>query len=352
MQKDCCRKKGSWFPAVLILLCTLALGSRDIYAADTKDEATAKTADTKEKVWISGETVGVYFQTKGVLVADIGTVNGDAGKHSTPAEHIARAGDYIRRIDNEDIRTKQQLIDLMRKNHGEKVSLSVVRNGETIEYALQPAADSEGSYKLGLWVQDDLQGIGTLTFVRENGSFGALGHGISDSAGGGLLQVEKGQLYKAGILEIQKGQSGTPGELRGSIYYADSELLGTISANTGCGIFGHMTAKMSGSRRVSVADRSEVHAGEAQIVCNTGDGVQTYDVQIDHVRKETKDKNKSFEIHVTDKNLLAKTGGIVQGMSGAPILQDGQLIGAVTHVFVNDPKRGYGVFAEDMMETA
>ena len=352
MQKDCCRKKGRCFLAVLTVLCAIALGSGDMYAADTKDEATAKTAATKEKVWISGETVGVYLQTKGVLVADIGTVNGDAGKNSTPAEHIARAGDYIRRIGKEDVRTKQQLIELMRKNHGEKVSLSVVRGGETIEYALQPAADREGSYKLGLWVQDDLQGIGTLTFVRKDGSFGALGHGISDSGSGGLLQVEKGQLYKAGILEVQKGKSGTPGELRGSIYYADSELLGTISANTGCGIFGRMKTKASCSREVPVAGRSEVHAGEAQICCNTGDGVQMYNVQIDSVRRQTKDKNKSFEICVTDKTLLAKTGGIVQGMSGAPILQDGQLIGAVTHVFVNDPKRGYGVFAEDMMEAA
>ena len=352
MQKDCCRKKGRYFLAMLTVLCTVALGSGDIYAADTKDEATAKTADTKEKVWISGETVGVYLQTKGVLVADIGTVDGDAGKNSMPAEHIARAGDYIRRINNEDIRTKQQLINMMRKNHGEKVTLSVVRGGETIEYALQPAADSEGSYKLGLWVQDDLQGIGTLTFVREGGSFGALGHGISDGESGELLQVDKGQLYKAGILEIQKGKSGTPGELRGSIYYADSELLGTINGNTGCGIFGHMKVNMSGNRRVPVADRSEVQAGEAQIVCNTGDGVQTYNVWIDNVRKQTKDKNKSFEIQVTDKNLLAKTGGIVQGMSGAPILQDGQLIGAVTHVFVNDPRRGYGVFAEDMLDAA
>ena len=137
MQKDCCRKKGRYFLAMLTVLCTVALGSGDIYAADTKDEATAKTADTKEKVWISGETVGVYLQTKGVLVADIGTVDGDAGKNSMPAEHIARAGDYIRRINNEDIRTKQQLINMMRKNHGEKVTLSVVRGGETVEYALQ-----------------------------------------------------------------------------------------------------------------------------------------------------------------------------------------------------------------------
>ena len=352
MAKDCCRRYSRAGFLGVLLLCMVAFCDRNVYAADTKDEATGKTADTKETVWISGETVGVYLQTKGVLVADIGTVNEGAGQAGSPAEHIARAGDYIRRIGTEDIQTKQQLIERMRKNHGEKVSLEVIRDGEAVEYALQPAKDSEGNYKLGLWVQDDLQGIGTLTFVRADGRFGALGHGISDGESGGLIQISEGFLYRAGILEIQKGKSGTPGELRGSIYYADSELLGTITGNSGCGIFGKVKKAVFHSRRVPVADRSEVHTGQAEICCNVGDGVQNYTIQVEKVREQTKDKNKSFEIRVTDPTLLQKTGGIVQGMSGAPIVQDGQLIGAVTHVFVKDPKRGYGVFAEDMMEAA
>lgn len=352
MAKDCCRAYGREGFLGMLLLCMVVFGGRNVHAADTKDEATDKTADTKETVWISGETVGVYLQTKGVLVADIGAVSGGTGQSRTPAEHIARAGDYIRRIGAEDIQTKQQLIERMRKNRGEKVTLQVMRDGNSVEYALQPAKDSEGNYKLGLWVQDDLQGIGTLTFVRSDGRFGALGHGISDGESGGLVQLSDGLLYRAGILEIQKGKSGTPGELRGSIYYADSELLGTITGNSGCGIFGKVKKGVSHSRRVPVAGRSEVHTGQAEICCNIGDGVQNYTIQVEKVREQTKDKNKSFEIRVTDPTLLQKTGGIVQGMSGAPIVQDGQLIGAVTHVFVKDPKRGYGVFAEDMMEAA
>lgn len=324
----------------------------DVTAADTREEATEKTADINERVQISGETVGVYLQTEGVLVADIGEVCGSDGQTDTPAQHIARTGDYIRKINDESVSTKQQIIQLMRKNHGEKVELSVMREGESIQYALQPVADSTGAYRLGLWVQDDLQGIGTLTFVRKDGRFGALGHGISDGEKGGLWQLSTGLLYKAGILEIQKGKSGAPGELRGSIYYADSELLGTIRGNAGCGIFGSMKEKPSGGRWVTVADRDEVQTGEAEIFCNTGDGVKSYSVRVDNVKKQTKEKNKSFEIQVTDTELLEKTGGIVQGMSGAPILQQGRLIGAVTHVFVNDPTRGYGVFAKDMMEAA
>lgn len=352
MTEECCRTGRKICLAGIFLLCMLMVCSRSVHAADTGDEAKDKTAAAKEKVWIQGECVGVYLQTKGVLVADIGAIDKSAGQTAMPAEHIARAGDYIRKIDDLDIHTKQELIQHMRENHGEKVELTVQRDGETISYALDPVADSEGNYKLGLWVQDDLQGIGTLTFVRKDGSFGALGHGISSGEKKGLVQLSDGLLYRAGILEVQKGKSGTPGELRGSIYYADSELLGTITGNTGCGIFGRMKEKPSGKTCVTVAERGEVHAGKAELFCDTGDGVKSYNVTVDNVKKETREKNKSFEIHVTDTALLEKTGGIVQGMSGAPILQDGQLIGAVTHVFVGDPTRGYGVFAKDMLEAA
>ena len=336
--------------AMFFLMMSMAVGVTDTEAADTKDKAGGKAVQAGERVTISGETIGVYLETAGVLVADIGTLNDSSGNHVTPAEHIARAGDYIQKVNDETILTKSQLIDIMRENHGDEVALSVCRDGETIEYKLEPAKTEDGSYKLGLWVRDDLQGIGTMTYVGENGSFGALGHGISDSESGSLLSLSGGTLYKAGILEVKKGQSGSPGELKGSIYYADSEILGTISENTSCGVFGRLSTPVNGITSAVVASRDQLHTGDACIYCNVGDGVQKYDIRIEKIRKNTEEKNKSFVIRVTDADLLEKTGGIVQGMSGAPILQDGKLVGAVTHVFVNDPTKGYGVFIENMLE--
>lgn len=336
--------------AMFFLMMSMVVGVTDTEAADTKDKAGGKAVQAGERVTISGETIGVYLETAGVLVADIGTLNDSSGNHVTPAEHIARAGDYIQKVNDETILSKNQLIDLMRENHGDEVALSVCRDGETIEYKLEPAKTEDGSYKLGLWVRDDLQGIGTMTYICENGSFGALGHGISDSESGSLLSLSGGTLYKAGILEVKKGQSGSPGELKGSIYYADSEILGTISENTSCGVFGRLSTPVKGITSAVVASRDQLHTGDACIYCNVGDGVQQYDIRIEKIRKNTEEKNKSFVIRVTDENLLEKTGGIVQGMSGAPILQDGKLVGAVTHVFVNDPTKGYGVFIENMLE--
>ncbi len=337
---------------MFFLLMSMAVCATDTEAADTKDKAGGKAVQAGERVTISGETIGVYLETEGVLVADIGTLSDSSGNQVTPAEHIARAGDYIRKVNDETILTKNQLINMMRKNHGDEVTLSVFRDGETIEYKLDPAQTEDGSYKLGLWVRDDLQGIGTMTYISEDGSFGALGHGISDSESGSLLSLSGGTLYKAGILEVKKGQSGSPGELKGSIYYADSERLGTIEKNTQCGVFGQLSTPVNGVTSAVVASSEQVHTGDACIYCNVGDGVKKYDIKIEKIKKTTEEKNKSFVIRVTDEQLLTKTGGIIQGMSGAPILQDGKLVGAVTHVFVNDPTKGYGVFIENMLEAA
>lgn len=348
--RDECRKRLK--TAMLFFMIGMAACAVDTRAADTKDGAGGKAVQVGERVTISGETIGVYLETDGVLVADIGTLSDKSGASVTPAKHIARAGDYIRRVNEETILTKSQLVDIMRENHGDEVTLSVVRDGETIEYRLKPTETEDGSYKLGLWVRDDLQGIGTMTFISSEGSFGALGHGISDSESGRLLSLSGGTLYKAGILEVKKGESGSPGELKGSIYYADSEILGTISQNTQCGVFGRLSTPVKGITSAVVASGDQLHTGSACIYCNVGDGVQKYEILIEKITQNTDEKNKSFVIRVTDENLLEKTGGIVQGMSGSPIIQDGKLIGAVTHVLVNDPTTGYGIFIENMLDAA
>lgn len=308
-----------------------------------------ETLDRRE-LCVSGEAVGIYMETDGVMIIDAGTLYDDTGLECCPAEHIVKPGDYIKEIDGESVTSKQELISRLSENHGEALTLSVLRNGEPIEYSLTPQLTEDGTYKLGIWVRDNLQGVGTLTFVTENGRFGALGHGISDMDTGKMLDLSRGLLYKAHILDVSKGSVGNPGELRGSIFYNEENLLGSIEQNEPCGIFGYVDASEQPERRVPVTLKQDIELGEASILCDIGDGVEEFGVEIQEISLNQKEVNKSFIIHVTDPKLLKATGGIVQGMSGAPILQNGSLVGAVTHVFVNDPTKGYGIFAETMLE--
>ncbi len=342
------RKVRQQITVLLLLLLPLLAGAKNVEAAQTAQKA----LQPGERVTISGEPIGIYLQTEGVLVADIGTLKDASGCSVTPAEYIARIGDYILQVNQEKVTSKLQLQTLMQQNQGDTVELLVNRDGENIAYRLQPTRTEEGDYKLGLWVRDDLQGIGTMTYIRQDQSFGALGHGISDSDSGSLLSLSGGSLYKAQILDVQKGQKGEPGELLGSIAYTDSQLLGTITANTECGVFGNLKGEAQGTRQATVASREQLHTGDASLYCNVGDGVKEYTLRIEKITENTGEKNKCFIIRVTDDELLEKTGGIIQGMSGAPILQDGRLVGAVTHVFVNDPTKGYGICAEEMMTAA
>lgn len=304
----------------------------------------------RQELYVSGEAVGIYMETDGVMIIDAGTLYDDTGMESCPAEHIVKPGDYIKEIDGETVSSKQELIRRLSDNHGEALTLSVLRNGEPIEYSLTPQLTKDGTYKLGIWVRDNLQGVGTLTFVSGDGEFGALGHGISDMDTGKMLDLSKGLLYKAHILAVTKGSVGNPGELKGSIFYNEENLLGAIENNEASGIFGHVDAVEEPLRAVPVTLKQDIELGEASILCDIGNGVEEFAVEIQEISLGQKEINKSFIIHVTDPKLLEATGGIVQGMSGAPILQNGSLVGAVTHVFVNDPTRGYGIFIETMLE--
>lgn len=308
-----------------------------------------------QMVYASGSPVGIYMETEGVLIIDSGEIRNAEGILQAPAEHIVQPGDYIRKVDGEVLESKKQLIKMVSENQGTPMEMEVMRNNESIKISLTPIQTEDGSYKLGLWVRDNIQGIGTLTYIDESGRFGALGHGISDVDTGEQLNIEQGELYDARILSVQKGTSGSPGELRGIIDYQDYLKLGEICKNTANGITGRLhTGKGAALHREAyeITLKQDLQTGPAHILSDVGDGVKEYDIEIVKIDRNAKDSNKSFVIQVTDPELLSKTGGIVQGMSGSPIIQNGKLAGAVTHVLVNDPARGYGIFIENMLEAA
>lgn len=306
----------------------------------------------KQEVLVSGSPVGIYMETKGVLVIDSGEITDREGIRRTPAEHIIQSGDYICEIDGKVLTGKRQLMQLVRENQGEPMELQVVRHQETIKLEMTPVETEDGSYKLGIWVRDNIQGIGTLTYVEPDGTFGALGHGISDTDTGERLEISDGDLYRADILSIRKGTAGTPGELRGVINYREENRIGTICGNSQYGIRGQLEpGKYSESmKKIPTGLKQEIQTGKAEIRCDIGDGIREYQCEILEIDSNARDTNKCFVLRITDDDLLSRTGGIVQGMSGSPVLQNGKLIGAITHVFVNDPTKGYGIFIENMME--
>lgn len=311
------------------------------------------TPEVQRSIFVSGSTVGMYMETDGVLIIDTGEILSESGETKEPAKNIVKPGDYIVALNDEKISRKKDLIDDLKKLEGEEVILDVVRNGKTVPVSITPAKDKQGEYKLGIWVRDNTQGIGTLTFVDENGNYGALGHGISDVDTGELLEIQNGALYQAQILGIQKGAKGSPGELSGLIRYEPGKIIGSIETNSKNGIYGHFTGDRKSPislKKMPVGYKQEVTEGEASILCCVEDEVKEYQAEITKIDMNHSDTNKSFVIRVADPKLLSVTGGIVQGMSGSPVLQNGKIIGAVTHVFVQDSTSGYGIFIENMME--
>lgn len=305
-----------------------------------------------QEVYASGSTIGIYMETDGVLVIDTGEIQDQNGEIKEPAKNIVRQGDYIVSFNGQKISTKRELISDIAELDGNAVTLEVSREGESIPVSVTPVKDTKGDYKLGIWVRDDTQGIGTLTYVDQNGNYGALGHGISDIDTAQLLNIRKGALYKAQIIAINKGTKGNPGELAGFIRYDDRNILGTIEVNSKNGIYGQFTQTAESGitlKKMPIAHKQEVKTGSAAILCSVDGQVKEYDAEIKRIDLNHEDTNKSFVIQITDEELLEATGGIVQGLSGSPVLQDGKVIGAVTHVFVQDSTSGYGIFIENML---
>lgn len=304
-------------------------------------------------IYVSGNTVGVYMETQGVLIIDSGEITGEDGLNYQPAKNLVQPGDYIVAMNQEQVGNKRELIHKIQTCDGNSVELSLLRRGEEIQMALDPIVDEMGDYKLGIWVRDNTQGIGTLTYMDQDGNFGALGHGISDVDTGELMQIKNGDLYRAQVMGIHKGTKGSPGELSGLIRYDHSNIIGKISKNGENGIYGSLDPQYAQSlslQPVEVGYKQEMELGEASILCSVDGKVEEYQVEITSIDLNHPDTNKSFVLKVTDQKLLEKTGGIVQGMSGSPVLQNKKIVGAVTHVFVQDSTGGYGIFIENMLK--
>lgn len=304
---------------------------------DAGDEVNA----APEKLQVGGDTFGIRLFTEGVVVVGVS----DGG--SPAANAGLKKKDRILSANGKEVHTADEFTKIVEQSEGNPISLAVERGSETLTLPVAPVKDEKGKYRIGVWIRDSAAGIGTITFLNPgNGAFGGLGHGICDSDTGALLPLSRGAVMETEIREIVKGAEGTPGELRGTL---GSEKIGTIIKNCEMGVFGIISPEKTTGETLEVAGRDAVHAGPAILRCTLGaDIAQDYHVELSDISRGNTG-TKCFSVHVTDPTLIAKTGGIIQGMSGSPIIQDGRLVGAVTHVLIGDPTRGYGIFLENML---
>lgn len=310
----------------------------------------------RPKLIPGGNAIGVRLNTRGVLVVAVTDLIGVDNKRYSPARDAGiKVGDSILEIDGIKVNDAEHVVKILNEIKGKKVKILVQRNkAEFITEATPIQCLQDNNYRLGIWVRDKTSGIGTLTYIdKDNGTFGALGHGIVDSDTGKLLSVDKGKIMNAKISKIEQGKKGSPGEIRG-VFYEANDIVGDITSNNLFGIFGTLKKEYLNTitnEPIPIGFKEEVKEGKAYIYTTINDDkVEKFEVEILKVQPQTKPEQKSMIIRVTDKRLLELTGGIVQGMSGSPIIQDGKLIGAITHVFVNDPTKGYGIFIEWMLE--
>ena len=296
-----------------------------------------------------GNAIGLKLYTEGVLIVGKSEINGEK-----PYENIdIKEGDRIISINDEKIYGTEDLIDTVNESKGKEISIEYVREDKVLETSITPVKTKDEEYKLGLWVRDAAAGVGTATFyIPSLGMFAALGHGITDVDTGDLITISNGELVTANIVLIKKGEKGNPGEIKGSI--EGGNKIGNIEKNTKLGVFGKISNQNLmdlNSKEMEVASRNEIKHGKAQIICELESGKkETYEIEIKKIYVNNNKDNKSMLIKVTDERLLEKTGGIIQGMSGSPIIQNDKFVGAVTHVLVNDPTEGYAVFADMMLK--
>ncbi|MBE5962586.1 MAG: SpoIVB peptidase [Lachnospiraceae bacterium] len=307
----------------------------------------------------SGRPIGITLKTDGVLVLGTSPISAADGMMYEPALNILKSGDYIIGVNNKEIKTKEDLISIIQNCEGKTLNFLLRRKDEILTVSVNPVKAPSGEYKIGTWIRDDTQGIGTLTFITTTGEFGALGHGITDVDTGVLMEVGDGAIYNAEIVSIVKGKAGAPGELTGVIHQSDASRLGTLCYNTGQGIFGTLdlnselyqnATMIQYNKPMEIALRQEVEVGKASILCHVDGQIKEYEIEIEDIDLANNNLSKGLIIRITDEELIELTGGIVQGMSGSPIIQNGKIIGAVTHVFVKDSTRGYGTFIENMIQ--
>ncbi len=301
-----------------------------------------------------GQAVGISIHTSGVMVIGISTFVNSDGKKCSPADEAGlRAGDVILSISGIKISTAEQLQTAISDNPA-KSEIQIDREGKNVTLFVTPQRSSDGEYRMGAWVRDSTVGVGTLSFyVEDNGLVAALGHAVIDADTGRLITVRDGLLVYADIVGVSRGVEGVPGELHGT-FHAESEQVGTIVGNTELGIYGYSFGDIGTElgRPMPVAYPDEVQRGDAYILTTIdGSGVQAFACRIIKTLAQDEPAPKGLVVEITDSRLLDRTGGIVQGMSGSPIIQNGMLVGVVTHVFVNDPSKGYGAYAYWMLNS-
>ena len=313
------RKIMGWFFAVCISLC-----------------CTISAAALPRTLIPCGNTIGVKLFTKGLVVTGF--------EESSAAKAAGiKKGDVILKVDGETVQTAQELRSCLSR---EQIVLTVLRNGREAEFCVKPEHQ-----ELGAFVRDSVAGIGTVTYYDpDTGRFGALGHGVNDADTDLLLPIEAGVVVRSSVDTVQRGKKGEPGVMKGN--FNVDEILGEVSVNSEHGIFGTLTVPFAGTP-LPVAEAGEIKPGQASSLATvTGATGEDYDVEIVKIYPQSTETGRNLLLKVTDPTLLTTTGGIIQGMSGSPIIQDGKLIGAITHVLVNDPTRGYGIFIENMLEAA
>jgi stage IV sporulation protein B len=348
------RRGAALFRGVAVLLAlalAMPLGSAGARAAETGVTGMEQTA-AKHLVPV-GRAVGIKLFADGVMVVGLAQVDQGENKTSPARSCGLKTGDVITHINSEEVSTIEEVQQALQACGGSKLTIRALRGEQQLQLTATPAENSQGTYQLGAWIRDSMAGIGTVTWYDpDTGCFGALGHGINDVDTALLMPLQSGGILAASVSGVQKGVQGQPGELHGA--FEVTRDLGVLTANTDSGVFGTLSdpTLAQGQAALEVAQRSQVKTGPATILSNvSGETVEEYAVELVHVYPEN-EQGRDLMLRVTDQRLLDATGGIVQGMSGSPILQNGRIVGAVTHVLVNDPTRGYGILAETMLETA
>ena len=304
------------------------------------------------QVAVLGTPFGMKIYTDGVLVSDISAVNTKKGNENPAKDGGLKIGDYILSVNGKKVYTNEDLGYIVENSNGERMQFEVVRNEKKIYLSFGAVKESTSNqYKIGVWAKDSTAGIGTLTFYSptENIICG-LGHGVCDSDSGQLIKINSGEMVSAQIVSITKAKNGTPGQLKGRFKY---ESLGNIKLNCHCGVYSDFSGNLKFTDLTEIALKQDIKNGKAEILCTIeGEKPQSYSCEIEIQKTNYNNATQNMIVTVTDEKLLQKTGGIVQGMSGSPILQNGKLIGAVTHVLIDNPEKGYAIFAENMLETA
>ena len=332
----------------------------DAYCADLKlfgvlpyKTVRIETMDSN-KVIPSGQTVGIYVKTDGVYVIDIGDFTTTDGDTVMPCKDILQSGDYIVAVNGEEVTRKKDFTEIVHNSGGATMLLTIKREQEKLDVKVTPVLSRDGSYKIGAWIRDSLQGVGTMTFIEEDGDFGALGHAVRDADTNEPISISSGALYETSIVSINRGEEGEPGSVTGLIQYEKDKKIAEVEDNTTCGIHGTIVKEEwldeTIEQPMDIALKQEIKKGDAYIISEISGTCEKYSVEIVDINYNATEKKRALTIQVTDERLLDMTGGIVQGMSGSPIIQDGKIVGAVTHVLVNHPEKGYGIFIENMLE--